>query len=72
MPYLIVDRFEEEFAVCEDEQGYCRLLFRTQLPDGAGEGSVLCECEDGTYTLDAEETERRRARIAALQDELFH
>lgn len=70
--YLIIDRFDEEFAVCEDEQGYCRLLFRSQLPEGAGEGSVLRECEDGTYLLDKEETARRRARIVKLQDEVFH
>lgn len=71
MPYLSIDRFEEGFAVCEDEQGNTLLLLREELPDGAGEGSVLFECEDGTFLLDMEETERRRARIAALQDEIF-
>lgn len=72
MPYLSIDRFEEGFAVCEDEQGNTLLLLQQELPDGAGEGSVLRTCEDGTYVLDEAETARRRARIAALQDELFH
>ena len=71
MPYLSVDRFEEDFAVCEDEQGNTLLLLREELPDGVGEGSLLFVCEDGTYILDKEETARRRARIADLQDELF-
>lgn len=71
MPYLIIDRFEEEFAVCEDEQGFRRLLLKELLPEGVGEGSVLYEGEDGSFFLDEEETVRRRSRFAELQEELF-
>lgn len=71
MPYLNIDRLEEGFAVCEDERGFQRLLLQEQLPEGAGEGSVLFEDEDGRLLLDEDETRRRRARLAKLQEDIF-
>lgn len=71
MSRLVIDRLEEEFAVCEDEQGFRRLLLKELLPEGAGEGSVLYEGENGSFLLDEEETVRRRSRFSELQEELF-
>ena len=46
-------------------------ISRALLPDGAGEGSVLCRLPDGSFVLDREEEERRRKAALELMDGLF-
>lgn len=71
MRRLIVDRFEGEYAVCEDEnQQYCTVEI-SRLPEGAGEGAVLSISDEGIISLDREETARRRERIGRKQSEFF-
>ena len=60
----IIDRFEGEYAVLEIGDGRHVDLPRALVPD-AHEGDVV------NITVDHEETERRRARIRQLVDELF-
>ena len=40
---------------------------KAELPENAKEGSVLAIDEDGTLTVDEEETRRRKEKIKALQ-----
>ncbi|WP_313180639.1 DUF3006 domain-containing protein [Lacrimispora sp.] len=61
MKYTI-DRIGETVIVCEDENGDMLKVQASELPEGVREGDILTETE-GTWTLEKEETERRRQRI---------
>ncbi|MCI8497040.1 MAG: DUF3006 domain-containing protein [Clostridiales bacterium] len=65
-----IDRFEGDYAVCEDENGHMHSIARKLLPETAEEGDVL-RMEGGTYAVDREETERRRQEVIRLQDSLW-
>lgn len=66
---MIIDRFEEAFAVCEKD-GETVLLPRAYLPAAAVEGDALIPAEDGFYAVDAAYTAARREaaqrRLTAL------
>ncbi|MDR0923657.1 MAG: DUF3006 domain-containing protein [Hungatella sp.] len=61
MKYTI-DRIGEQIVICEDENGDMVKIQAAALPEGVREGDILTEA-DGTWTLEKEETERRRQRI---------
>jgi len=61
MKYTI-DRISEIIVICEDENGDMVKVQASALPEGVREGDILTETE-GTWTLEKEETERRRQRI---------
>ena len=67
---FIIDRFEDEFAVCEGGNGSHIHILRSFLPDDAREGGVLTWAGDA-WALDTETEEERRARIFAKQEGLF-
>lgn len=67
---LVIERFEEEFAVCEDDRGTRHRLPRAWLPAGLREGDCLRETAAG-YALDLGETQRRRAKNRALFSRLI-
>lgn len=57
---LIIDRFEGEYAVCEDQDTLnAKKLPRVLLPQGTREGDCLV-LEAGEWKLNAAETLRRR------------
>lgn len=69
---LIIDRFEGEYAVCEDgEEGQFKKLPKVLLPGGVREGDCLVS-EDGVWKLDAAETLRRRKAAQELLDKLYN
>ena len=49
---MIIDRFEEAFAVCEKD-GETVLLPRVCLPAAAAEGDALIPAGNGFYAVDA-------------------
>jgi len=61
MKYTI-DRISEMVIICEDENGDMVKVKASALPEGVREGDILTET-DGMWTLELEETERRRQRI---------
>lgn len=61
---LIIDRFEGEFALCEDEGRQMRRIPRSELPAQAREGDCLT-CEDGRLRIDSRAAEARRKANAA-------
>jgi hypothetical protein len=61
MKYTI-DRISEMVIICEDENGDMVKVKASALPEGIREGDILTEA-DGMWTLELEETERRRQRI---------
>lgn len=67
---LIIDRFEEGYAVVEDsDTDKIFSLNRELIEDGAREGDVIA-LTDGVYRVDSEETKRRRAEALALLNRL--
>lgn len=58
---MIIDRFEENFAVIESDNGMIEIE-RKLLPENASEGDVII-LTDGVYAVDTEATESRRMRI---------
>ncbi|MDD6046526.1 MAG: DUF3006 domain-containing protein [bacterium] len=56
---LIIDRFEENYAVCEGD-GTPVLLPRASLPPSAAEGDVLTTTKDGGFAVDAARTAMRK------------
>lgn len=66
----IIDRFEGEFAVCEDETGAMHDFKKAQLPPNVAEGDVL-QSKDGGFVIDANQTARRRADIKRKLESLW-
>lgn len=62
----IIDRFEEEYAVCELENGETINIPRKNLPPNVKVGMALNGLE-----IDFEETENIRNRIKGKMDKLF-
>jgi hypothetical protein len=60
---LIIDRFEGNVAVCEEENREMLNVGKEQLPAGAKEGDVLEMAADGTITINVEETRKRKEAI---------
>ena len=71
MERLIIDRFEGEYAVCEQEDKSTINIEKSSLPKEAVEGSCLIVNEDGSIVLDMEEFNIRKDRISKLMGELF-
>lgn len=60
---MIIDRFEGDFAVIEDN-GKMLNVPRKELPDAAKEGSVLIKSGD-SYEIDKTATQNRKASLQA-------
>ncbi len=67
---FIIDRFEEELAVLEDENGNFTEISKALLPQNAKEGDCVVFAK-GTYTLNTEKTADLKAEIDNLMDDLF-
>lgn len=62
---VIIDRFEEEWAVVEME-GKTEKILRSQLPDQAKEGDLLISSPAG-WIIDEEGTAKRREMLTKLR-----
>lgn len=71
MKVYVIDRFEGDYAVCENTEQEYALFLISRLPPDAKEGSVLRVDENNTIVVDFEETEARRSRILEKQNRLF-
>ncbi len=60
-----IDRFEEDYAVVELEEGVFVNMPKALLPNLVEEGDVL------TIEIDEEETERRRNRMEEMMSRLL-
>jgi hypothetical protein len=67
---MIIDRFEENFAVVETDSGEYINIERTALPEGARAGDVLIK-SGGRYEVDNAATQSRKNRIREKQNLLW-
>jgi hypothetical protein len=65
-----VDRIEEGFAVCEDENGKTVNIEIGKLPEGVKEGDLI-SVDNGEAVILAEETEARRKKLEEKRRALF-
>lgn len=74
MKKVIIDRFEGDFAVCEDEDRKMINIEKSRLPEDAKEGTVLIIIGDkeDDIKVDYAETEARKSRIKRMMDSLFN
>ena len=72
MKKYIIDRFEDEYAVCEDQDTEDMIdILIEKLPEDVEEGDVIVE-ENDTFYIDHEETELRRKQMAELLNSLLN
>lgn len=67
---FIIDRFEGEIAVLEDENSKFTEVKKSLLPNNAKEGDCVV-LKDGKYTINKETTEKLKEEIDDLMDDLF-
>ena len=67
---LIIDRFEDEYAVCEDENKKILNINKSKIPKQAKEGDIIIY-RNGTYILDKEKTLNRKKYIEELKKDLW-
>lgn len=65
----VVDRFEGRYAILEDSSGRLYDVLRNELPEDLREGDVL-HSDNGQFTIDKEATEKERAKIKKIFDNL--
>ena len=66
----VIDRFEDNLAVCESDDGKMLNIQRCRLPEGVHEGSVIDICEN-EITFDKDETIKRKKVIDDLCEGLW-
>lgn len=69
---IIIDRFEGEYAVCEEEGGTFQKIPKVFLPAGSREGDCLVSLPDGRWQVDRAATAQRRKKIQELLGDLYH
>ncbi len=67
---VIIDRFESNYAVLEYPDGTFKEIPANKLPEGCKEGDCL-RIEKGTISIDILETDKRKAGIQKLMDDLM-
>ena len=67
---LSIDRFEGEFALCEDETGKLHPILREKIPQNAKEGDLLVPAGD-CYQIEETQTRLRRRQSASRYEKLF-
>ena len=67
---LIVDRLEEEYIVCEDENKNIVNILKDEVEDEVKEGDILI-LVDGKYIVNKEKTKDRKAYIQDLIKDLW-
>ncbi|MDY3861891.1 MAG: DUF3006 domain-containing protein [Ruminococcus sp.] len=67
----IIDRFEGDTAVLEDENKEFLNVPKSILPENSNESDCLV-FKDGKYIIDEETTKELKEEISDLMDELFN
>lgn len=62
---LVIDRFEDSFAVVEEDDSRRFVIERRFLPENAHEGDCIVE-KNGSYEVDVEATQKRKEEILSI------
>ncbi|QQZ10199.1 DUF3006 domain-containing protein [Heyndrickxia vini] len=66
----IIDRFEDEIAVCETEKGTMIDIKKSALPSNVQTGDVLTVV-DGHFQIDHKSTQNKKKEITKLMNEIW-
>lgn len=66
----IIDRIEQNIAICEDENGNIVEIPKENLPQDIKEGSCIIE-QNSIYILDENSTNKKREEIKKRMDNLW-
>lgn len=72
MKKLIVDRYEGQYTICEDMEQKYFAIETSEMPEGAIPSTVIMISDDGSITVDEEETKRRKEMILKKQAKLYN
>jgi hypothetical protein len=67
---VIIDRFEGDYAVCEEEDRAMIDIEKSKIPSGAKEGDVL-DINSEIITINIEETQKREKINEELTKDLW-
>ena len=70
MKTLIIERFENNFAICEDKDKSFFAIEIAKLPKEAKAGDVLDIDNNGNIKINTEETQRRKSRLQGKMQKL--
>lgn len=65
-----VDRIDDGYAVCEDENEKIVNFELNLLPEDVKEGNIIEKTDNG-FVICSDETAERRKKMAALQNSIF-
>lgn len=68
---LSLDRFEGDYAICEDDAQKVHEIHKSKLPTNAKPGDIFVLSLEGSLSVDKVQTERRKQKIIGLQRKLF-
>ncbi|NLL72763.1 MAG: DUF3006 domain-containing protein [Clostridiales bacterium] len=71
MKKYIVDRFEGDYAICEDQHNIFVNIRKSNLPSDVKEGDCLIMKDDGSFALDIDESKARIQNISKKLKNLF-
>ena len=67
---LCIDRFEGDFAICEDENLKIVKINRKKIKSCAHEGDVL-KFDNNFYIIDFDKTMERKTKNYKMQEKIF-
>ncbi len=70
MDFLSVDRIEENYLVCENQDEEIKIIKYKKLDKNISEGSIIYIDSSGNIKLDEEKTKIRRNLIRSLEEKL--
>lgn len=68
--WLVIDRFEESFAVCEDESGKFQNIPIDTIDGSSKEGDVI-ELIGKKFYVNKKETEKRKKYVEELTKDMW-
>ncbi len=71
MKKYVIDRFEGNYALCEDETKAVTKIPKYKLPLECKAGDALVQDADGMYHIDKNETKANENRIREKMNRLF-
>ncbi len=71
MNKLIIDRIEDKYVICEQEDKTIIRLPKYKLPPGCKEGEYIILNKDGMYQTDPDETSKREKQMLDKINRLF-
>ncbi|CDM70476.1 hypothetical protein CM240_3359 [Clostridium bornimense] len=67
---IIIDRFEDDMAICEKEDRSTIEIEKNKIPIGAKEGTILIVHND-KIVIDKKSTDNKKYKIESLLKDLF-